>query len=378
MPSPPAKPRRLLLVLPSWVGDAVMATPALRRLRDALPGAFIGALARPGIDQVLAGADLFDEIHVERASGVLGPKFVAAKLRPRRYDTALLLTNSFSTALIARIAGVPRRIGYDRDARRLLLTDPVPAARTPRGAFAMVPAVNAYWALASALCHDNPPPPAPDQPLSTTHAPLILPPGVLMELTPTQAQRDNARRLLASAGLAPDEPYAILNPGGNNPAKRWPADRFAAAADHLASAHALRVLINTSPAEIDIARAIIDAASTSPVVLADHGSSLGALIPLCAGASIMVTNDTGPRHIAAAMGAPVVSLFGPTDPRWTTIPVRTLTDGRPAEIILVSDPGLPVDESANDHPQRCAVDRISTESVFDAADALMNASGRAG
>ncbi len=154
MPRPRPKPHRLLIVLPSWVGDAVMATPALRRIRAALPGAFVGALARPGIDQLLAGSGLFDEVHVERASGVLGPKFVAAKVRPRRYDTALLLTNSFSTALIARVAGIPRRIGYNRDARRLLLTDPLPPDRTPRGGFAIVPAVNAYWKLASSICND--------------------------------------------------------------------------------------------------------------------------------------------------------------------------------------------------------------------------------
>ncbi len=377
MPRDRAAPTRLLVVLPSWVGDAVMATPALRRLRTALPGAFIGALARPPIDQVLAGSDFFDEIHVERASGVLGPKFVAAKIRPRRYDTALLLTNSFSTALIARIAGVPRRIGYARDARRLLLTDPIPAARTSSGVFAIVPAVNAYWTLTSVLCSDNPPPPAPDQPLSSTHAPLILPQGVMMQLSPTDQERADARRILASAGEAPDEPYAILNPGGNNPLKRWPADRFATIADHLARAHKLRVLINTSPAELEIARAITASAETNPVALADHESSLAALKPLCSGASIMVTNDTGPRHIAAALGAPVVSLFGPTDPRWTTIPVRPLPSGRPSEIILVADPDLPADQSANDHPQRCAVDRITTARVIEAVDSLLSASGGA-
>jgi len=367
----PAKPHRLLVVLPSWVGDAVMATPALRRIRDALPGAFIGALARPGIDQVIGGSDFFDEVHVERSSGVLGPKFVAAKLRPRRYDTALLLTNSFSTALIARIAGIPRRIGYDRDARRLLLTDPVPTSRTSRGRFAILPAVNAYWTLAGVIAGDEQTAPAPDQALSNTHAPLILPPGVLMELAPTEREQADSDRMLASAGVGADEPIGILNPGGNNPAKRWPADRFGAIADHLAAEHGLRVLINTAPAEIDIARTIIDSASTAPIALADHDSTLGALKPLCARASIMVTNDTGPRHIAVAMGAPVVSLFGPTDPRWTTVPVRPLTSGRPSEVVLVADPDLPADQSANDHPQRCAVDLITLARVVGAVDLLL-------
>ena len=113
----PAKPHRLLVVCPSWVGDAVMATPALRRVRAGMPGAFIGGLVRPGIDELLAGSDVFDEVHVERAAGVMGPKRAAAKVRPRRYDAALLLTNSFSTALITRLAGIPRRIGYARDSR---------------------------------------------------------------------------------------------------------------------------------------------------------------------------------------------------------------------------------------------------------------------
>src|SRR5690349_1107621 len=116
-------PLRLVVICPSWVGDVVMATPALRLLRSRLKGSFIGGLVRPGMDELLAGTDFFDEVHVERAGGVMGPKFAAAKLRPRRYDAALLLTNSFSTALIARIAGVPRRVGYNRDARGLLLTD---------------------------------------------------------------------------------------------------------------------------------------------------------------------------------------------------------------------------------------------------------------
>ena len=91
-----AQTLRLLVVMPSWVGDAVMATPTLRLIRGAYPGIFMGGLVRPGIDELLLGAKFFDELHVARPMGVMGPKFGAAKVRPRRYDTALLLTNSFS------------------------------------------------------------------------------------------------------------------------------------------------------------------------------------------------------------------------------------------------------------------------------------------
>lgn len=371
MRRPPNNPLRLLIVLPSWVGDAVMATPALRRARAALPGAFIGALARPGIDQVLNGLDLFDEVHVEARAGAMGPKRAGAKLRPRRYDTALLLTNSFSSALTARVAGIPRRVGYDRDARRLLLTDPVGAPRTGSGKWAITPAVNSYWSLVSTIADDSPPPPAPDQPLTNTHAPLILPPDVYMELALTDAERAAANEVLSRAHAA-GAPYAVLNPGGNNPAKRWPVERFAAIADHLARAHGLRVLVSGSPAERDLCAQIADLAETDPGVLPDLGLSLSSLKGVIAGARVMVTNDTGPRHIGAALGVPVVSLFGPTDPRWTTIPVRPTASGAPGEVVVVADPDLPISESANDHPDRCAIEKIPAERVRDGVDRVLS------
>ena len=147
------RPLRLLVVLPSWIGDAVMATPALRLLRETLPGTFIGALARPGIDQILAG-DLIDEMHVDRARGVMGPKLVAGKLRPRRYDAALLLTNSFSTALVTRLAFIQRRVGYDRDGRGILLTEKLIAPKRP-GGWAPVSAVWYYLNAARFLLGED-------------------------------------------------------------------------------------------------------------------------------------------------------------------------------------------------------------------------------
>ena len=153
---------RLLVVVPSWLGDAVMCTPALRIIRELLPGAFIGALVRPGIDQLLGGSSLFDEAHVDRAMGVMGPKRVASKVRGHRYQAAVIFTNSFSSALITRLAGIPRRTGYDRDGRGLLLTDrpaapkrrdldPYSASTTKPGAWAPVPACDYYFGLARAF-----------------------------------------------------------------------------------------------------------------------------------------------------------------------------------------------------------------------------------
>lgn len=355
MPKDPNHPRplRLLIVLPSWVGDAVMATPTLREIRGAFPGIFIGGLVRPGIDQVLAGSGLLDEFHIEHPTGVLGPKFAAARLRPRRYDTALLLTNSFSTALITRIAGIPRRIGYNRDARGILLTDMIDPARRADGRYAPVPAVEYYLRLARQLL------------LVDRAGSGVMP----MELGMTEEQRRDATAILDRAGVT-DRPFAILNPGGNKPEKRWPADRFAWLATQLRDRKGMRVLVNGSPGEREIVEAITSASGPDVVGLHTLGMTLGSLKGVVARSSLMVSNDTGPRHIAAAFGVPLVSLFGPTDPKWTTIPHHP----NGPEIEVVADPTLPATEVSDDHPERCRIDRIETGVVWEAVQRVLAAS----
>ncbi len=330
-----------------------MATPTFRLLRDSLRGSCIGALVRPGIDQLLAGLGVFDEIHVASSGGVMGPKHAAAKVRHRRYDTAILLTNSFSSALITRLAGIPNRIGYERDARGLLLTHKLDAPRRHDGSWAPVPAVRYYDTLARAFL-------APD----ADDTPRFL------ELASTPDQASASDDVLARAGITGASRFAVLNPGGNDAAKRWPPERFIEAGRHLARQHGLRILVNGSPVERDLVNAI--ARGCDGIALTELGITLGSLKGVVARASVMLTNDTGPRHIAAAFGVPLVSLFGPTDHRWTTIPTRP---GAPEELLL-ADQTLPESQMANDHPDRCRVDRIGVADVLSALDRVLAAAPR--
>ncbi|VAX36144.1 hypothetical protein MNBD_PLANCTO03-453, partial [hydrothermal vent metagenome] len=189
------KPARLLVVLPSWLGDGAMATPTLRLLREALPGSYIAGLARSGVADLLEGTPLLDEIIIERASGVMGPKRAAAKIRPRRFEAALLLTNSFSTALATRIAGIPSRVGYDRDGRGLLLTHRLRALEWPgstarKRRWAPISAVAYYYAAGRAVLGDPPPPFAElDDPMA------VLSPGVSIELPLGEADRAAGQRV---------------------------------------------------------------------------------------------------------------------------------------------------------------------------------------
>lgn len=377
---------RLLVVLPSWIGDAVMATPTLRVLREHLPGAFIGALARPGIDDLLRGCNFFDEVHVAVAQGVMGPKRAAAKIRPRRYDAAVLLTNSFSTALTTRLAGIRRRFGYDRDARGLLLTDPLTPLRrrdvepysrsnTAPAEWAPIPACEYYYSLARVFLEDRGVHLGPMGPLEliVNKSEELAATDILSKLPALQHAKsnENVREGLNSPEARPQSPLVILNPGGNDPAKRWPADRFAALADYLVTNHHATVLVSGAPSERELVDSIVaEAASRSPqsaeriVNAARLGVNIGSLKALIARARLLVTNDTGPRHIAAALGTPCVVLFGPTDHRWTTIPA-------PDEVRILADPTLPDEEVANDHPDRCKIDRIGTGDVVAAVNRLL-------
>lgn len=233
----------------------------------------------------------------------------------------------------------------------------------------MVPAVDYYWNLAGHLLGEELVDWSVHTPVDCVSMPLALPSDVMMELPVSDADQAKCDEILTKAGVGGD--FAILNPGGNNEAKRWAADRFARLADWLNSEYGLKVLINGSPAESDLVDEICGLCVSDPVSLPAMGNTLGGLKAICKGAKIMVTNDTGPRHIAAAMGTPLVTLFGPTDPRWTTVPVKKMADGEASEVVVVADPSLPADESANDHPERCGIDQIEESRVLKAVKFLL-------
>ncbi|MHC4994091.1 MAG: lipopolysaccharide heptosyltransferase II [Planctomycetota bacterium] len=305
--TPSNTPQRVLVVLPTWVGDLAMASPTLRALRGLYPEAHITLLAKGYAGPAMIDAmPWHDRLMVmgqpgssDEAGG--GGGSLIARLRRQRFDLAVLLTNSFRSALIARLGGARRVVGYARDHRSWLLTDRL---RPPRagGRFTPVPTLDYYLKLAEHLGAESP-----------DRAPALF----------TRPEDDErAEAILREAGVAEGEgPLVMLNPGAANhgSAKLWPADRFGALADHLVETRQARVLVNGAPNERPILDKVHAASKHELVDLPSRGSSLTLLKSLVARCDLMVTNDTGPRHIAVAMGTPVVSLFGPTDPRWTLL-----------------------------------------------------------
>ena len=160
-------------------------------------------------------------------------------------------------------------------------------------------------------------------------------------------------------------PFVLLNPGANRPDKRWPAARFAHLADDLLKARDLPAVVSGGPNERPLLRAVVDAARSEIVDLAERGITLGALKAVIRRAALVITNDTGPRHLAAALGTPVVSLFGPTDHRWTTLDAAR-------EHLVVAEPFLPESMVADRHPRACGIDRIPVSDVLFASMRLLD------
>jgi heptosyltransferase-2 len=280
--------------LPNWVGDVVMATPALAALRAAHPGAEIVAEGRAYLAGLVRGVASVDAFLPE-ARGV---RARARMLRERRFELAVLLPDSVRSALAPFLARVPVRAGYARDPlRRALLTLALPPPREG-GRRAPLSMVERYLRITRALgCADA---------------------GRRTALAVDPAAREAAAKRLADAGLAGGARTLVVTPGASfGSSKLWPPGHFAAAADAIARRHGLAVVLAPGPGEEALAREIARAMEEPAFVLADPPTPLAELVGLLAGAALHLGNDTGPRHIAVAVGTPTVVLIGPTDPRHT-------------------------------------------------------------
>ncbi|WP_250847022.1 lipopolysaccharide heptosyltransferase II [Aquisphaera insulae] len=346
-----ASPMKIVVFCPNLIGDTVMATPTIRALREHFPAARLTAVIRPQVAPVLDGNPWFDEVirahHKsnrveERSRAVLG------RLRSGRHDVAVLLPNSFRSAWTAWRAGIPRRIGYVRYGRGLLLTDRLQPPRDGAGRYLPTPIVEYYLMLADVLGGRGT--------------------SVRLELATTSEDEAEADRAWAALGLTTDRPVVCLNTGGAfGPAKNWPAESFAGLARRLIEERGVSVLVLCGPAERDSARAIVRLADHPDVVsLADLPPSLGLSKACVRRAALLVTTDSGPRHFAAAFGTPVVSLFGPTHVAWTrTYHPRAVHMIRPVPCGPCQRPVC-----AEGH-HRC-MREIDVESVFRAACGLLD------
>ena len=332
---------RILIRATNWIGDAVMSLPAIRAIHVQFPAAELAVLARPWV------ADLYRRepgIHrIIPYTAQAGPRDFAAKwhvaqaLRRERFECAILLQNAFEAAAVVRLAGIPRRIGFNRDGRGWLLTDAIPVpAKGPHERFYYLELL-----LRAGLIEHFP----PDDPI---------------RLAGLDSAAERGRELFQANGI--EGAVIGVSPGaayGN--AKRWLPERFAAAAREVAQRLGARVAVFGSQAEQSLCDQV---ASQANGVNFAGKTSLAEFIDLTAACSLFLTNDSGAMHIASAAGIPTVTIFGSTNH------VTTGPTGNRARIVrepVECSPCL-LRECPIDH--RCMT-RVSTARVVEEALQLL-------
>ncbi|BBO79297.1 ADP-heptose--LPS heptosyltransferase [Desulfosarcina widdelii] len=290
--------KRLLIRSTNWIGDAVMTTPAVRAIRRHFPGASISLLAKPWVAPVFANSPHVDEIIVYEANGrhrgAMGPIRLARDLRRRDFDAAILLQNAIEAALIAFLAGIPMRVGFDTDARRLLLTHPVRCTK----AIKAIHQTGYYLKILEGVG--------------------IPPRGQILELSVGDTNRQRAKEILTEQGALPGRRVIGLNPSATfGPAKQWFPERFAVLGDRLSRTLDAAIVIFGGPADRDLGNHIAGMMQ-APVVDLSGRTSLGEAMALIERCDAFVTNDSGLMHVAAAVNTPLVAVFGSTNSTTTS------------------------------------------------------------
>jgi len=342
------------------MGDAILCTPALRAIRRHFESSRISFFAGPVIREVLSPSS-FNDIWLEQQNN--NPFAIAKMLKRHKFTHAILFKNSFASALAVFLAKIPSRIGYAREGRSLLLTDKLYPPKLPDGRFKPISMIDYYLAIASWLGADT----------AVRNLELSVDPQAEGRL------RTKWPELSTCKG-----PVVVLVPGGAfGPSKCWPSDRFAQTADWLAENYNATVVVSVAsdPVEKQIAREICDSSRLSLraqrsnlkhrlINLAEKPITLGELKSLFSMAELVVSNDTGPRHIATALRRKIITLFGPNDPAWTHTDYEN-------EIQIVGDaPCAPCAKPVCKETEHLCMQAISVETVCDAAKQLLENSRR--
>lgn len=306
---------KIMVRATNWVGDAIMALPALRAVRNKFSQAFISVVARPYVADIYRDQGVGNELIVydpqSQHRGWRGCEYLAAELRPRKFDVALLLQNAFDAAWLAWRAGIPERIGYARDARSLLLTKSIPVPKPGE-----VPAHEKFYYL---------------ELLRRAGWIDTLPEVNEITLTVSDAQKIHAEDMLQNAGARPGVLRVAIGAGASyGSAKCWPPDGFAEFANHFQSERDADVILFGTLGEVALSEAIVAGMRRKAINLTGKTfiSDLPALLSQC---HVFLGNDSGAMHVAASVGLPVVAVFGPTDPEGTTpvTPRHTIVQQKP-------------------------------------------------
>jgi heptosyltransferase-2 len=298
-------PKKILVRVPNWIGDVIMCLPALMDLRECFDKADITVLARPIIAELIRDQcgvkDVMVYEYQSEHQGIVGLLRLSQLIRKRAFDTAVLFQNAFEAALIALLSRIPTRIGYATDGRGWLLSQaiPLPSQKSLHHTYY-------YQGLVQAI----------------TQVPFTNRMPKLVERSQNLGALQQQFPELVSSS---DTLFVGMNPGSvYGSAKRWELDRFAEAGDQIVEQtqknypeySSVRCVLIGGKGEESLGREIANRMQAQPIVLSGK-TTIQQLMDVLTRCVVLVTNDTGPMHMAQALGVPVVAIFGSTDPEAT-------------------------------------------------------------
>lgn len=288
------KINKILVVNVNWVGDVLFSTPAIRALRKRYPDAHIACMVVPRCKEVLELNPRLNEliIYDEKGEykGLIGKLKLISALKARRFDCVFLFHRSLTRTLMVALSGIRERVGVYNPKRGFLLTKKV-----------------------------KPQPPdihKVEQFLNIVKGMGVGEYGKSMELFIGKEDEAFADEFLKSRGIGEKEQFIILNPGGNWDLKRWPAENFAKLGEELQEKYKIPIVITGAAKDVELGKKIAGMMDRKPVVAAGE-TTLRGLAAIMKRASLVVSNDSGPMHIAVSQAAKTIALFGPTDPKVT-------------------------------------------------------------
>ncbi|PIV39314.1 MAG: lipopolysaccharide heptosyltransferase II [Candidatus Omnitrophica bacterium CG02_land_8_20_14_3_00__42_8] len=304
--------KRILIVNVNWLGDTLFATPFIRAVREKYPGAYIAILTHPRCYKMLEGNPNIDEIIIydekKQHRNLLGKFSIASYIRSKKFDAAFILKKSLSRTLLLLFSKIPRRIGYGSKRAGFLLTEKagIPDKKLHK--------VEYFLNLAKAAGIETK--------------------NKNYEILISDNDTKEGEKILNDAGIK-DKGFIALNAGGNWDLKRWPAENFAELGDKIFEKLGSAIILTGAEKDIVLAENIAGLMKHRPLILCGKTTlkTLGAIFKK---AICVISNDSGPMHLAVAVGTRVVAIFGPTSPELT----GPYGDGR--YIVLRKDTGCKI------------------------------------
>lgn len=289
-------PKHILALIPNWLGDVVMCTPALRTLHQTYPDASLTVAGRAPLCELLEGLPYIDEfVPIPKRAGFIRMRKLGKELAPYAQDLTVVFPHSFRAGLQAKFTGSKRILGYDRGGRSIFLTDKVPPNRVD----GKIEPVYMVWEYLDLL-----------KPLETEYD------GFGLDLKPDDKVIAQTKEHIVGEGpligFAPGAAFGV--------SKQWPVDRYAAVANMLHRESNARCVLLTGPGEEATRDRFLDLAQV-PIIQCDEGRpTLHTLKATISQLDLLIGNDSGPRHVAIALDIPVVCIMGPTKPVYSTGP----------------------------------------------------------